>query len=81
MVIAFVGDALAGIDAEGTFVDVGAWVGCGDGEDVGTGVTVCVGVDVGDGPVIAIVFSCDQVGAPQLPVYLPTLNWYSPGPV
>ena len=79
--MAFEGEALAGGAVGGTLVDVGEWVGCGDGDDVGTGVTVCVGLDVGDGPVIAIVFSCDQVGAPQLPVYLPTLNWYSPGPV
>ena len=62
------------------------------GVGVFVGLTVCVGVDeeaivaVGQevgvvvGPVIVIVFSEDHVGEPQLLVYLPILNKYSPGP-
>lgn len=69
-------------------LSVGLTVGLTVGEAVGFG--VCVGVDagvgegVGDGagvgPVIAITDSCDQSGEPQLAVYRPTLNKYSPGP-
>jgi hypothetical protein len=70
----------------GIDVDVGIRVGEGVFVGVIVGVHVNVGVldGTGDGvfvgPVIAIIVSCDHVGAPQLEVYLPTLNIYSPGP-
>lgn len=67
---------------------VGFTVGFIEGEGVGLGVGVGVEVEVGKGegegvgPVIAIVVSVDQTdGEPQLGVYLPTLNKYSPGPL
>ena len=60
---------------------VGVGVGFGVGVLVGTGVFVGPGVGVGVGPVSVIVDSVDQSGEPQLGVYLPTLNRYSPGPL
>jgi hypothetical protein len=62
----------------GVFVSVGAGVGVRVGvgleTEVGAGVLVGAGVGEAVGPVTVIVVSELHVGAPQLAVYLPTLN-------